>query len=175
MIGLQLYCSARPQSRARIETVMPSVITRYRIVAPGPKAGRGLKLFYSFLKSEVVESSARPQSRARIETIVNGAGAAGADSSARPQSRARIETYLDGLTMSQIISSARPQSRARIETSQRGIDFNRLSSSARPQSRARIETLITTRHGMSFTVAPGPKAGRGLKPQNTVRSTEYDR
>ncbi len=49
MIGLQLYCSARPQSRARIETkIFVSAIVVRSNVAPGLKAGRGLKHIYIY-------------------------------------------------------------------------------------------------------------------------------
>ena len=43
MIKLQLYCSARPHSRARIETNVPNSKGIIFVVAPGLTAGRGLK------------------------------------------------------------------------------------------------------------------------------------
>ena len=43
-------------------------------VAPGPKAGRGLKHLIRHNAVVAVLGSARPQSRARIETTLNGIG-----------------------------------------------------------------------------------------------------
>ena len=63
----------------------------------------------------------------------------------------------------QLYCSARPQSRARIETSGGGGIIWSTNRSARPQSRARIETEISAFNFDFWSVAPGPKAGRGLK------------
>ncbi len=61
-------------------------------VAPGSKAGRGLKLLRLPFFEVKILSSARLQSRARIETLNTLIILSNIISSARLQSRARIET-----------------------------------------------------------------------------------
>ncbi len=86
------------------------------LVAPGSKAGRGLKLLHHPTHLVVPVSSARLQSRARIETEYSISLDIKTWCSARLQSRARIETPAVVPQGTTPVRSARLQSRARIET-----------------------------------------------------------
>ena len=158
-------------------------------VAPGLRAGRGLKQVGIIKLPDRLERSARPSGRARIETRPRAAtrpgcavapglragrglkrlgaprGLLGLTGSARPSGRARIETC-SGSRAWPAVRRVAPGLRAGrgLKRDARRRDSAGRDRSARPSGRARIETCMPRGKLPSCSLgAPGLRAGRGLK------------
>ena len=133
-------------------------------VAPGLRAGRGLKRRRRGLQQAVgqVAPGLRAGRGLKLDLVLLARLATG--SCARPSGRARIETPCPRSAGRTGPSCARPSGRARIETFRRR-DILPPNASVAPGLRAgrglkRVETGDADRQ---VVVAPGLRAGRGLK------------
>src|SRR5207302_896637 len=138
---------------------------------PGLRAGRGLK--HTPIIGSVVTNYVAPGLRAGrglkqfgelLTELRDGRGA-------RPSGRARIETWLGTRAPLRPPRGARPSGRARIETIPRFAEVSHTSGVA-PGLRAGrgLKPLPARRHHGRARVAPGLRAGRGLKPLASMRS-----
>ncbi len=108
------------------------------MVAPGPKAGRGLKREYTAINSKLDRVAPGPKAGRGLKH----------DIEPRPEN---LRPVAPG-----------PKAGRGLKLGIRHA-IQAAARSARPQSRARIETPAVRPFAACHRVAPGPKAGRGLK------------
>ena len=155
--------SARPTSRARIETRNAAAGPLSMVAAPGQPAGRGLKRSRKgWAYRHDAAAPGQPAGRGLKHDYYAGADCL-TKGSARPTSRARIETLDEDEIDAELEGSARPTSRARIETQgQRYLMELNLAAPGQPAGRG-LKHGVKVHVLLMLNAAPGQPAGRGLK------------
>ncbi len=166
VICVSSVSSSRPSGWERIETPLTSWPERSVRVAPGLRAGRGLKPVIASTVSAV--PNVAPGLRA-------GRGLKPSTwqqypcpgCSSRPSGWERIETYRTWIWQSLCRSSSRPSGWERIETYRNRLhkSRNRVAPGLRAGRGLKPSVKIYERSVMN--VAPGLRAGRGLKQKDT--------